>query len=280
MIHILLPTDFSEYSWNAIKHAFMCFKDEVCTFHLFHVNRLSHLMLHDASLYMATDTLEDVYERPTKTKLNFLVKKIRKEIGINTKHKILTAFSYDFFINAIRNEIDKKQIDLIVMGTKGASGLKKYTIGSNTGNVIVKVKCTTLVVPEEAKCRTIKQIVFPTDFSTHYSIDTLKPLLQLAYKTNASIRILHSGNSESEMTRTQRINKDLIEDIFAELDISFHFLSDTSIENGLQCFVESRDIDLITMVAKNLNFFQQILFQTKTEKVSYQTKIPFLVLHE
>lgn len=280
MIHILLPTDFSENSWNAIKLAFSCFKDEYCTFHLFHINRLSHLMLHDASLYMATDTLEEVYQKPTKLKINQLLTRIDKEIEVNKKHKVLTSISYDFFIDAIRNEIEKKQIDLIVMGTKGASGIKKYTIGSNASEVIVKVKCTTLVVPEAAESKPIDEIVFPTDFSTHYGIDTLKPLLQLASKTNAVIRVLHFGMSESELTRIQRINKDLLEDIFADHDISIHFLSNQNMEKGLQSFVESSDVDLIVMVAKNLNFFQQILFQTKTEKLSYQSKIPFLVLHE
>ena len=48
----------------------------------------------------------------------------------------------------------------------------------------------------------------------------------------------------------------------------------------MQCFVESRNVDVIAMVAKNLNYFQQILFHTKVEEISYHTDIPFLVLHE
>ena len=37
---------------------------------------------------------------------------------------------------------------------------------------------------------------------------------------------------------------------------------------------------MMIMIAKNLNYFQQILFHSKIEKISYHTNVPFLVLHE
>ena len=49
------------------------------------------------------------------------------------------------------------------------------------------------------------------------------------------------------------------------------------IENGIQCFVESRNVDLIIMVAKNLNLFQRIFLKPLVEEISYHTEIPFLV---
>jgi hypothetical protein len=57
-------------------------------------------------------------------------------------------------------------------------------------------------------------------------------------------------------------------------------LTNKKVEDAVQHFVESRHVDLIAMVAKNLNYFQQILFHTKVEEISYHTDIPFLVLHE
>ena len=52
------------------------------------------------------------------------------------------------------------------------------------------------------------------------------------------------------------------------------------IEEAIQCFVQSRNTDLIVMVAKNLNYFQRILFSPTVEEISYHTDVPFLVLHE
>ncbi|WP_245726521.1 hypothetical protein [Pricia antarctica] len=64
------------------------------------------------------------------------------------------------------------------------------------------------------------------------------------------------------------------------MEHGFHSLTGTKLETAVQAFTESRDIDMIAMVAKNLNFFQRILFRPEVEKISYHTKVPFLVLHE
>ena len=166
------------------------------------------------------------------------------------------------------------------MGTKGASGLKKYLVGSNTGDVITKVKCNTLIVPENANFIKIREIAFPTDFSLAYTIHKLEPIIEIMKAYNSSLRIVHISKKKVELDSDQIKNKELFEDFFNRQKYSFHFLTNTKIEDAIQCFIESRDIDLITMVAKNLNYFQQILFHSKVEEISYHTDIPFLVLHE
>jgi nucleotide-binding universal stress UspA family protein len=61
---------------------------------------------------------------------------------------------------------------------------------------------------------------------------------------------------------------------------SFHKTINKKIEVGVQQFVESNKIDLIVMIAKNLNLFEQLFFNPAVKEISYHTKIPFLVLHE
>ena len=165
------------------------------------------------------------------------------------------------------------------MGTKGASGLKEVIIGSNAGDIITRVNCTALVVPENAVYKPITEIAFPTDFSLFYNIKTLRPLLKILHDTGASIKMLYISKHKSELNDEQNQNKELFKEFFNECNCSFHQLTNKKVEDAVQCFVESRNIDLIAMVAKNLNYFQQILFHTKVEKISYHTDIPFLVLH-
>ncbi|MEH6769109.1 universal stress protein [Maribacter arcticus] len=64
---------------------------------------------------------------------------------------------YGFFTDYIKQEVIDKNIDLIIMGTKGASGIKAVSLGSNTGNVITKVPCAVLAVPENANIGTQKK---------------------------------------------------------------------------------------------------------------------------
>ncbi|MFY0714535.1 universal stress protein [Seonamhaeicola sp. NFXS20] len=281
MKNILLPTDFSENSWNAIKYAIHFFEKETCNFYLLYVNRLNnHVIDDDSSLINSEDILEDVYIKPSKQKLRTVLKRIANNFAPNKNHRFYSLSDYDFFIESIRKHVEEKNIDIIVMGTKGVSGLRKIIVGSNTGDVITKVKCTTLVVPEKAEFTKLKEIVFPTDFSLSYDIQILQPLSDILENHKASLQILHISKKKANLNIDQKRNSELLGDYFNHTPHNFYYLTNTKIEAAIQCFIESRNAEMICMVAKNLNYFQQILFHSKIEEISYHTEIPFLVLHE
>lgn len=280
MKNILLPTDFSKNSWNAIEYAINFYKDTPCNFYLLNVGRESNLVVSDSPYIPDQNVLENLILKPLKQKLKEIIKQILEEFPKNKKHKFYSLVDYSFFIDSIRKHVKEKEIDLIIMGTKGASGFKEYMIGSNTGDVITKVPCTTLVVPENAKYTTVKEIAFPTDFILSYNTQRLESISEILQKENASLRILHINKKRVQLTIDQENNKDVLEDLFSHFEHSFHNLTRAKVEDAVQCFVESRNINMITMVAKSLNYFQQILFHSKVEKISYHTNVPFLVLHE
>jgi len=278
MKNILLPTDFSENSWNAITYAIAFFEKTACNFYIIHVNRIENL--NDTDFVPTQELIEDLYTKPAKNNLKQFLKRISEKFPHHKNHKFFTLIDYDFFIESIRKHVEEKKIDIIVMGTKGASGLQKLVIGSNSGDVITKVKCTTLVVPENAKYTGITEIAFPTDFALSYSIEILQPITDILEAHHSVLRILHISKKGRDLNIDQQKNKDLLEDYFSDNSYSLHFLTNNKLEDAIQCFVESRNIDMITMVAKNLNYFQRILFLPTIEDISYHTEVPFLVLHE
>jgi len=280
MKNILLPTDFSENSYNAIAYALRHFENSKCNFYVLHVTTIDVLVGADTVYLTSQEEIENVYTKPAKQQLVALLKRISKSFKPNENHKFYTLTDYNFIIESIRKHVKEKKIDLIVMGTKGASGLKEFIIGSNSGDVITKVRCTSLIVPENATYKAIEEIAFPTDFSLSYDIQTLQPISDILKEKKAFLRILHITKKNAELNIEEQSNKDLLEDFFDGYKHSFHFLTHNKIESAIQSFVESRDIDIIVMVAKNLNYFQHLLFHTRVEKISYHTDIPFLVLHE
>src|SRR5690606_3347297 len=277
---ILLTTDFSENSWNAIKYALKFYQNSTCTFYLLHVNTLSYAMTKD-TLYVDTkDFIENTYTKPSKQQLRKTLKRILQEFPINKNHHFFTLTDYNFFIDSIRKYVDDKKVDVIVMGTKGASGVKKSIIGSNAADVIKKVKCTTLIVPENATFTDLPEMAFPTDYFLAYGVNLLKPIYDILEMHHSSLRVLHITHKYESLNPSQQENKDLLQDFFGNFEIGFYNLTNKNVENAIECFVQSRDIKMIAMVAKNLNFFQQILFHSKVEHISYHTNIPFLVIHE
>jgi nucleotide-binding universal stress UspA family protein len=213
MKSVLLPTDFSENSWNAIKYALRFFKDEPCVFYLLHVHTLDLSVINSPSYGDPGIAIEDVYTKPSKTRLLRILKQIAKTHH-NSLHHFYTTVDFGFFIDVIRKHVDEKEIDVIVMGTKGASGLKKMIIGSNAGDVIVKVKCTTLIVPEDASFKDIEEIAFPTDFSAFNNYKTLKPLMDVLDRFRSKLSILHVGKGLKELNLDQLENRELLQDFF------------------------------------------------------------------
>jgi nucleotide-binding universal stress UspA family protein len=281
MKNILIPTDFSENSWNAVKYALEFFKNTACDFYLLHVTIIYNYASGESPIMPlpAIEVIDKTVLKQAKTQLKKLLKKI-DDVPPNPKHKFYTLSNYDYFIDAVKSHVSEKNIDLIVMGTKGASGLKKMMIGSNTGDLITRVKCPVLIVPENAAFQEIKEIAFPTDYQLFYPTKILNNILEFIKMHDSALRIVHIAKKDEEVTEFQLENKEFLKNFFAEENHSFHKITNKKIEDGVQCFVESRDIDLIVMIAKSLNLFQRILFRPTVEEISYHTDVPFLVLHE
>ena len=278
MKNVLIPTDFSENSWRAICYGMSFLKDKECKFYLLHV-LAHHQYIHGDNMYNSALAVKSIATNEHIQMMEALVTRIKNQF-LNSKHTIETVFETTFFVDGIRKQIEEHEVDLIIMGTKGATGLKELTVGSNTGDVITKVKCPVLVVPEDANYSTIKEIVFPTDYNIYYKSRIIDTITEVVNSYRATLHVLHVAKKEKELTELQLKNKDYLDDSLEDIKHSFHFLSHENIEQAVQSFVENREIDLITMVAKNLNFFQRILFRPLVEKITYHTKIPFLILHE
>lgn len=279
MKNILVPTDFSENAFNALKYSLELLQGQKCTFYLLHINTIPSYSGSDTNLKSSMAGLQESLLQDSKKQLQELLGRI-ESLSLKHDHTFVTLAAYDFFVDSIKREVRDRNIDLIVMGTKGASGLKKITVGSNTGDVITKVKCPLLAVPEGAVYNSPKEIAFPTDFQIGYDLKVLDDLLEMADISRSAIRILHISKKGEELNQEQLTNKQFLQDYFKDIEHSFHSLTGTKLETAVQCFTESRDIDMIAMVAKNLNFFQRILFKPAVEEISYHVKVPFLVLHE
>ncbi len=279
MKNILIPTDFSKNSFNAIEYAMSFFKDIEINFHFLHVSLMEEI---DAEQYFYAISESSSEERVTKNPIERLKGEIQKakDLSENKNHKFDYIHEYVQFVEAVRQHIAEKEIDLVIMGTKGASKNNIALLGSNTADVITRVKCPVLVIPERARYTDPKNIVFPTDFNMFYKEKVLHTLSEILQIKNGTLKVLYVSKKINDLSDTQKKNRNYLEDYLEEKPHSFYFISEGTIDTAITKFSEKNQVDMIAMIAKNLNFFQRLLFIPTIEKVSYHTKIPFLVLHE
>ncbi|WP_028376731.1 universal stress protein [Leeuwenhoekiella sp. MAR_2009_132] len=276
MKNILIPTDFSKNSRNAVLYALDFFRNQECNFYILHVTQTA---LTNEMGVDFTNELAPMLSQGMPLDLELCVDEI-KVLKRNKKHHFFPVYEQLFLLDAIREQVIQKKIDYIVMGTKGASGFKEVAVGSNTGDVITKVKCPILVVPENAKFEMISKIAFPTDFNMNFTTTVINTLLEILETQQASLAILNIKKDNAQLTNRQLEHKEYLNAYLEDHTHHFHTLTQPKIEVALQQFINSESINLIAMVAKNLNFFQLLLFTPLVEQMSYHTDIPFLVLHE
>lgn len=132
MRHILLPTDFSGNAMNAAKFAMELFKKDKTTYHLLHA--FSPYILAPSGPLEAHIIDENLYKSAEEAATKKLENIKSQLLELYPDVLIETHAKFGFFITSIEEFVLNQATNCIVLGTKGASGLKEIAIGSNTSN--------------------------------------------------------------------------------------------------------------------------------------------------
>ncbi len=276
---VLLPSDFSKNAWNAITYVLELYKNEECEFYL--LNAFSTKAYDIDSIVVAKPGDED-YDLASRGSEKGLEKtlKLLELHQSNSNHKFFTMNFFGTPIDAIKDAIESKDIDLVVMGNKGETNAESILYGSNAIEVMEKSRnCPVLMIPENVEYIEPKEIVFPTSYKTHYKRRELQYLYEISKITNAKVRILHI-NKEDRLEEKQKDNKDLLEDCFDGLDYSFHWLNNGDINAGLHNFVQSRGSDMIAIINRRHTVFEKFFTRPMVKDLGYNSRVPVLVMHD
>ncbi|QHI35649.1 hypothetical protein IMCC3317_09950 [Kordia antarctica] len=275
---ILIPTDFSKNAWHAVKYATRLYETDACDFYLLHVfsppkNVVDSLF----NMVEGSESYETAKSESDK-ELNNIVELLKLSNDENSDHQFKTISDFNDVIKAIKNVVEKKDIEIVIMGTKGATNNNDAVFGSVAVNAMEKVRnCPVLVIPENATHSLPKEIVFPTSYKTHYKRRELQYVTDIAKKCNATVAILHV--SDKELNKEQKENQKMLEEIFAEITYSFHSLSSHSVTDAVNIFIESRNSDMVTFINKKHSFFGSVLTNPMVKEITF-SKVPILVLHD
>ena len=275
MKNILLPTDFSENSYNAIKYVLQLFGEEECTFYL--LNTYTPILYDNEYLvYNATQpTLTEIYKNNSLKGLNRILKRIKRNFP-NDNHEFKRISSFNMLSDEIKEQVKEKQIDIVVMGTKGASNAEEILLGTHTVHAIKKTKCPLLAIPAHFEYRPPKEILFPSDYET--DLPGLLEILKEIAATNASIiHILHVYFGPS-LTAEQEKRKKALGEMFKDHGHHFYSIADKSVPQAIYDFQEENEIDFLVMVNNKHSFFENLLFRPVINEIGFHVKVPFLVI--
>jgi len=274
MKNILFPTDFSLNSDQAFPYAldiaYLLGADLV----LFNSYRLPH-----SKSNIMTSLLDRMKEDS-----NNELERLKKEALSNQKYKnlkITITSRSGSFISLIPKVADEFKSDLIVMGTKGTNSLKEIFIGTNTLEVIQNTEIPILTVPEEAKNSKVDKIAMAVDLKKIKDPQQLRPLLEMAKICRASIEFVHVMHPDDQDSTQDRFNQIMFLEKFAsETPSNIHIITDADIIEGLSRYIASEKPDMLAMLSRKHTLFDRLFSQSLTNKLSFRSEIPLLVMDE
>ncbi|MFY7670233.1 universal stress protein [Tenacibaculum sp. MEBiC06402] len=272
MKNILIPTDFSKNATDAAKYTLNLFENEKCKFYHLHSVDVEVSRLNNLTHKFTQSIREEALIKLNKLKSYFTI------TDTKFKNRQKTILSFSNLVDAVKNNTKKHNIDLVVMGTKGMTSLRKMFFGSNAVNVLNKTEdCATLIVPDEMEFKTIHKIGFPTDLKS-ISPKVIEEMKFLAKLHNATILIMHIMDAEN-LSEDQRDNLEKLKKEFEGVDYYFHIMPmyDKIAEEILD-FVEDAEIDLLAITKNEHGFFEKIFREPVVEKLGHKITIPLMVV--
>jgi nucleotide-binding universal stress UspA family protein len=275
MKRILLPTDFSDYSVQAIGYALMILKNVNCKFYLMHTYMPP---VYNAEYLVGSPGLiglGDIMQETSLTQLENLKSRLKKE-NDNPQHSFVVHTAFNTLLGEVMDTVASEGIDLIVMGTKGATGAEEILFGTNTVHVIKKAKCPVLVVPPNFEYENPLEILFPTDFEIAYKKEGLNPLLKIADEHGSQINVLHVSTG-NELTPYQEKQKKRLEKILGNKAL-FHDVPNNEIIDAINAFQANEKINLLVMVQNKHTFIERLFIEPVIKKIGFHVTIPFMVI--
>ncbi|WP_179318117.1 universal stress protein [Winogradskyella helgolandensis] len=274
MLSILLPTDFSKNSLNAIKYALEFFKYQKVKFIVMHAYRNE---FYDHDELVSRDVFETVLDKvktESQNNLDKLLAELQK-IAPNPRYTYQSVSAYSTLVEEANAIADEHNIDLIVMGTKGKSNARNIVFGSQTFQVLKYVECPVLAIPENYSDTQPKNILFPTNYLIPYKRRELKLLSILAKSYRSDIDVVYISTSPKLSIR-QEDNQAFIRETLSPNNVNFSIINSKKVADAITNHIKENNIEMITMINTQHSFLEDMLFPSTIDKVSLGLDIPLL----
>ena len=280
MITILVPNDYSKNADHALRFAMQLASKRSVRLVVFQVGELLILTSIPHHLY------QQLYSEKVKEKVQGLKHHVDSMIlGFELPNLNL---EYDWvddsdFQDALEKAIEKHKPELIVMGTKGASGIAKVLMGSNTVNAIENSNIPILAIPENVELNFIKSVSYASDLQQ--ITGEMKVLVRFAKHFDWAIRIFHVLTNYPEWVDTSKENMEVIisglKETYPEQAFSIELIptkKETDIVKGIELYVKKFKPDVLVMFPSELTFLDKLLRPSNTEEMAFHSTVPLLVI--
>ncbi len=268
---ILVTTDFSENAFTATKYAAelaLSYNAQLLLITAYFIPKTGSAVMVDFADTMKADAYRDLGKVEAKLEAMY------PHLNLKTE-----AIHHEL-VDAIEGIVEKQDIHLIVMGTRGQSDFAGKLLGSNTINIIKKVKHPVLAIPKDAVFGAFSRMTLVSDLSpmkTQVSFDFVRGFAE-HFKNKLHILTITDSSSDKDANYDEA-QKDFA-DKFASIPLQFDVVEHDYIVDGILKYMRENETQLLITVAKDHTIFERIFQQSVSKELLKRANMPILVLHE
>ncbi|MBK7938030.1 MAG: universal stress protein [Lewinellaceae bacterium] len=279
MKKILVPVDFSPNSKNALRIAAAIANTNKASLELLHTNVAAAYAIPLSEFVSASDYAEDQeYDETAAGMLERLKQEVLNDpanAGLTVETRVVEGFLF----SCIRNVAEEDSVDLVVMGTKGASGVSEFLVGSNTEKVIRMAPCPVLAVPESTQDFKLKTVLLPSTLKDDQNgIFRLVAEWQKLFGFNVKVLYLNNpsgfptdGSAEARKNRMAEAAGLVKTEVIVSMGSFFE-------DSTILSVADQYDVDLIAMATHQRHGLSHMLFGSITEDTVNHSDIPVLAV--
>lgn len=271
MKRIIVPTDFSPCALNAAR--FACelsttFEAEIVLMHAFYLNPEIPFVAAEI------EPIAGIHELNLKDLQGRL-------IGEFPHLQITYILQMGTVVDEICMAGEVENGDLLVMGTHGVSGFfEKIIIGTTAAEVIAASKKPVFVIPEQAKFKDLKRIVFAVDYHELKDNSPLSLLVDLATRFHSEVNFV-SVQEKLTAAPDDRVGEEVNFDlIFKDIKHSFRVLHHANIAQTIEAYALKKQADLLVTMPQKHNFLSAFFHRSISRDLAFRSKLPLLCLPE
>ncbi|GJM32870.1 MAG: hypothetical protein DHS20C18_18710 [Saprospiraceae bacterium] len=273
---ILVPTDFSQTAKGAYLFALEFANNKQVSVNLIH---LFHPEVDPAYPYLSANS-KSFLETKKKLLRHFKTRDLPPDLGGETAAKnVNTVLQIGIPAQEIVRLSANPDIQLIIMGTTGESGLLNKLFGSVSTTVAQQAHCPVLLIPDGVKFKGFRNVLFA---SNHAAADEvlLKKAIDFAGLSEANIHFVHvdKGGSPGGNKKEPEVEKKVKEKM-PNLVFKMENITQNSFLPAINEYIKKNDIDLVIMATLRRGFIENILHKSMTKRMALNTDIPLMVMH-
>ena len=274
MVNILVPTDFSHLSKIALKYAIKIanrLNGNVTVLHIITITSPVRISMRAKMKALDQDLILSAEED-----LEKLIKTISEQYKSSQPLKCQVVRG-SHFTTTLMKEAKRLRSGLVVMGPRGASGLTKAVLGSNTTSVIEVSHVPVLAVPEHAEFKGFRNVVYASDLRRLEK--ELKILIPYIEKFGSTIHLIHIVPNGKNVEAIEAKIESVLQK-FTYKNLVTLVLVDNNIDAAIDQYVEVSKADILAMFTHELSFYEKLFDRSMTRKMAFHSKIPLLAFRQ